>query len=101
MSARQQSSTDYPITFLMVLSIDHLTGATGKTPTVTLSKNGGAFGAAAGAVSEVGNGIYALTGNATDRNTLGELRIHATATGCDPVDMVVDVTTGNPFASAS
>jgi len=101
MSARQLSSTSYPITFLLVLSIDHITGATGKTPTVTLSKNGGSFGAATGAVSEIANGIYALAGNATDRNTLGELRIHVTATGCDPVDMVVDVTTGDPFASAS
>jgi hypothetical protein len=101
MSARQQNSTSYPITFLLVTSIDHITGATGKTPTVTLSKNGGAFGAAAGLVSEIANGIYALAGNATDRNTLGELRLHVTATGCDPVDMAVDITTGDPFASAS
>lgn len=101
MSARKLSSTTYPINFLMVLSIDHLTGAVSKSPTVTLSKNGGAFGAAAGAVTEVANGIYSLAGNATDRNALGELWLHATATGCDPVDVKVDILTDDPFAAGT
>lgn len=96
---RQLSSTAYPIEFLMVLSIDHITAATGKTVTVTISKNGAAFGASAGAITEIANGLYAYAGNATDRNTLGPLAIHATATGCDPVDFIVPITTIDPFAA--
>lgn len=95
--ARKQNSTGRPITFLLVSSTDHVTPQTGKSPTVTLSKDGGAFGAAAGAVSEVGNGIYALAGNATDRNTLGELVLRATATGCDDVLMPVVIVAADPF----
>ncbi len=69
----QQSTTAYHIVFLMVQSADHVTGLTGAAPTVTLSKNAGAFGAAAGAVTEIANGWYKLAANATDNNTLGAL----------------------------
>ncbi len=86
---RKQSSTAHPIDILMVLSSDHLTGATGKTVSVTLSKDGGAFAAASGAVTEVGNGHYSLAGHATDRGTLGELVIRATASGCDDTDIKI------------
>lgn len=86
MNERAQASTTYPITFFMADATDHITGKTGLTPTVTLSKNGAAFGAAAGAVSEIGNGWYALAGNATDRGTLGELAVHAEAAGADAFD---------------
>lgn len=100
MRQRAQSSTSYPLQFLLVLSSDHITGATGKTPTITISKNGGAFGAAAGAVTEIANGVYSLAGNATDRNTLGELWAHITATGCDTVDMLLcEVVTVDVFAA--
>ena len=93
---RQQSTTTYPLAFFMALSIDHLTGATGKTVTVTLSKNGAAFGAASGAVTEIGNGWYSIA-NATDFNTLGQLLIHATATGCDPFDGTLEIVAYDPF----
>lgn len=99
MKARQVSSTSYPINFLMVDSTDHITGLTGLSPTVTLSKNGGAFGAPVGAVSEIANGWYSLAGNATDRNTLGELLIHVTATGADPVDEKYAIVTQDLFAA--
>lgn len=100
MRNRAQSSTTYPNQFLMVLSIDHISPATGKTPTVTLSKNGAAYGAAAGAVTEIANGVYSLAGNATDRNTLGELWAHIAATGCDPVDMLLcDIVTVDVFGN--
>lgn len=70
----------------MVANSDHITPVTGITPTVTLSKNGAAFGAAAGAVTEVANGVYCVAGNATDTNTLGPLWLHATGTGADATD---------------
>lgn len=101
MGARQINTTNYPIVFPMVDSTDGITGETGLTPVVTISKNGGAFGAAAGAVVEVGNGLYRLEGNATDRNTLGELAIHATGTGAKPFDAKLYIVTHNPFDIAT
>lgn len=95
---RKVSSTTYPIVFMMVDSTDHITGETGLTPTVTISKNGGSYGAAAGAVSEIANGIYALAGNATDRNTLGELWVHADGgAGVDKSDFKVDIVSHDPY----
>ena len=96
---RQKSTTTYPINFLMVDATDHVTGKTGLTPTVTLSKNGAAFAAAAGAVTEISSGWYSLAGNATDRNTLGELLVHATATGADPFDIQYAIVDYDPFAA--
>jgi hypothetical protein len=70
---------------------DHRTGKTGLSPTVVLSKNGGAFASPAGAVTEVANGWYKIAGNATDCNTIGPLILHADGTGADPTDMRWDV----------
>lgn len=85
----QQSTTQAPLLFLMVLSSDHLSPATGLAPTVTLSKAGGAFAACAGAVTEIANGWYKVAGNATDTNTLGPLALHATVATADASDLVV------------
>lgn len=87
----QQSSTGTPLLFLLVLQSDHISPATGLggTPTVTLSKNGAAFAAPAGAISEISNGFYQVAGNATDTATFGPLYLHATGTGTDPTDLVV------------
>ena len=68
------------IVFLLVNSDDGLTGATGKTPAATVSKNGAAFGAVAGAVSEIGSGWYKVSLSATETNTDGPLAIDITAT---------------------
>lgn len=100
MRQRQQSTTTYPIPFFLAQATDHLTGLTGQTPSVTISKNGGAFGPAAGAVSEVGNGWYVLAGNATDRATLGALLIHAEAAGADDYDMDYYIVRYDPFQTA-
>lgn len=97
MGGRQQNSTSYPVLFFMADETDLVTGETGLSPTVTISKNQGAFGAASGSVAEVGGGWYALAGNATDRNTLGELAIHATATGAAAADVKVDIVSHDPF----
>ena len=84
---------------LMIDSTDHITGKTGLSPTVTLSKDGGAFAGISGSVTEVSSGWYKLALNTTDTNTLGDLAIHSTATGADPtdiVDMVVSLLPGDP-----
>lgn len=84
----KQSATAVNLRFLLVLTSDHITGATGITPTVTISKNGAAFAAPSGAVTEISGGWYKIAGNATDTNTLGPIDIHATGTGCDPTDVM-------------
>jgi hypothetical protein len=99
MNQRKQGGTTYPITLFMADADDHITGLTGLTPTVTLSKNGAAFGAALGAVAEISNGWYTLAGNATDRDTLGELLVHATAANADPFDGRYEIIAIDPFAA--
>lgn len=85
------ATTTSPLLFLMVQSADHITALTGASPTVTISKNGGAFGSPSGAVSELANGWYKVAGNATDNATVGPLLLHATAASGDPTDMVYEV----------
>ena len=98
----QQNQSTYPITFgPIILSSDHISSATGKTVTVVISKNGGAFASPSGAVSEVGNGIYQIAANATDSNTLGTLQVYVTATGCDPYNDSGQVVAYNPYASTN
>jgi len=92
----QQNATSTTLDFLLVLASDHITGATGKTVTVTLCKSGGAFAASAGSVTEKGNGWYAYTPTAVEINTVGPLLLHATASACDPRDDTFYVTNYNP-----
>lgn len=54
--------------FTMVLSSDHVTGATGLTVTATRSLDGAAFGACANAVAEIANGVYKIDLAAGDLN---------------------------------
>ena len=72
------------LVFLLVSSVDDKTALTGATPTVTLSKAGGAFAAATNAASEISAGFYKVALTATETNTTGALAIIATATGADP-----------------
>jgi hypothetical protein len=90
------AQTARPLLFKLYLSSDHVSGATGKTPTVVLSKNGAAFAAPAGAVTELANGWYKVAGNATDSNALGPLVLYATAADCDPCDEVYEVVAFDP-----
>lgn len=87
----QKSTAVYDIPFLMVLASDHVSPATGLAPTVTLRKNGGSFGAAAGAVTEIANGWYSLAGDAGDSDTLGGLVLHAEAATADNADDLHEV----------
>jgi hypothetical protein len=86
----QLSSSGTPLLFFLTAVSDHLTGLTGASPTVTLSKNGSTtFGSPAGAVSEMGSGWYKVAPNATDTNTLGPLALHASSSLSDACDMIV------------
>jgi hypothetical protein len=90
-----------PIPFFMADSTDHITGKTGLTPLVGLSKNGGSFMTATGTVTSIGMGWYKLTPTVTDTGTLGPLALHATATGADPCDVLHEVVVHpvNPIGS--
>lgn len=101
MTTFKKNQTTYPLMFHMVLAADHVTPATGLSPTVTISKNGAAFAAPAGAVAEVGAGWYKVVPNAADFNTLGPLVVHATAVTADPTDSVNEVNTGLVDLSAT
>lgn len=81
------------VAILMVDSADHVTPKTGLTPTVTISKNGAAFGALDGSatVTERTLGWYDVYLTAADTDTLGDLVLHAAATGADPSDRLVVV----------
>ena len=81
----KQSATDKIIPFLMVSSTDH----NGLSPTVEISKNGGAFASPAGSTSEIGHGWYKLTPNAADTNTLGSLILNASSAGEDLAGLTV------------
>lgn len=69
-------------TFLLIDATDGYTEETGISPTVTVSKNGAAFGALTGtpAVSEIGNGWYKVTVAAADM--VNTVILRATGAGC-------------------
>jgi len=86
-----------PIVFFLTSSSDHVTGLTGATPTVTISKNGAAYASPAGTASEIGNGYYKLVPSGADVTTNGVFLLHATATGADPCDVSAQVVAFNPY----
>ena len=96
MRKRKQNSVGYPIGIFMVDGVNHVTGKTGLSLTVEISKNGGAFAPPSGVVTELGFGWYSLDGNADDRSVLGELKIHAEANGADPFDTTVEIVKYDP-----
>jgi hypothetical protein len=71
------ANTTRPLLFRMVLSTDHASPATGKSPTVRLSKNGSAF-------------------SGSDANTPGVLTLYATAADSDPVWVEYEVVRYDP-----
>ena len=81
-----QNNSTIPLPFLMTLNTDHITGATGRTPTVTIRNALGAFLPPNGAVSETGGGWYSLSPAPADASVPGPLILHAVANGCDPSD---------------
>ena len=95
----QQGSAQQVLIFRLVLSSDHVSPAIGLSPTVTLSKNGGTYNSAAGTVTEIGNGLYKLLGNAADRDTLGPLILKATAGTADIEHVIFQVVGYDPMTS--
>lgn len=69
-------------TFPMILSSDHVTGATGKTVTAQRSLDGAAFASCANAVTEISAGVYKITLAAADLNA-DTVMLKFTAADCD------------------
>ena len=86
-----------PVPFFLTSASDHITGLTGATATVTISKNGAAFAAPAGAVTEIGNGWYNFDPAGADTAANGVFLLHATASGGDPADVKAQVVAFNPY----
>ena len=91
-----KAATSYSRKFRMVLNTDHVTGATGKTVTVMLSKGPGAAGTtAAGPVTELDStnlpGLYQVALTTVDTAITGDLGFDCTATGCDHTSFVEQV----------
>lgn len=74
--------------FVMRLTSDHVTGATGKTVTATRSLDGAAFASCANSVSEVANGVYKISLAAGDLNG-DTVTLRFTATACDDTIIVI------------
>src|SRR5688500_10576958 len=75
-----QGNTTEALVFTMALAGVPVPGL---VPLVNLSKNGFAFAAPAGAVTEIGLCSYRVTPDAADFDTLGPLILHAQAVGAD------------------
>jgi hypothetical protein len=88
-----KQSTVFTRLFSMKSSTDGRTPKTGAAPVVNLSKAGAAFGAAAGAVSEIANGFYKVVLTTVDTNTAGDLGFYITGTAADPTSFVDQVET--------
>ena len=80
-------------------STDHVTGLTGATLTITLSKDGAAFASISPTVTERGNGWYNIALTTSHTNTVGDLVLRATAASADPIDLREQVVEGLPAAN--
>lgn len=87
-----KQSTAANVMVFMTDSADHVAGKTGLTLTITASKDGVAFASISPTVTERGSGWYNLALTTAHTDTLGDLALHATATGADPTDLLCRVT---------
>lgn len=78
--------------FKMIDSSDHISLKTGADPVVNLNKDAGSWAAAAGTVTEIGNGWYSIALTTADTDTLGDLGFYITGTGADDTDFCDQVT---------
>lgn len=79
---------EWTCVFVMKLSADHITPATGKTVTVQVSKDGGAFATSTNSASEISNGWYKVVLTATEMNA-SLIAVKATETDCDQTNIGV------------
>jgi hypothetical protein len=94
-------STARNLMVFLTSATDHVTGLTGATLALTLSKNGAAFASISPTVTERGNGWYSIALTAANTDTLGDFVLRATAAGADPIDLREQVYASLPGASVT
>ena len=82
MSAYYKTATAGTYVFFLVQTASRPDGLTGASPSVTISKNGGAFAAVAATPAEIGNGFYSVVISATEFDARS-VAIRATAASAD------------------
>ncbi len=87
----QKNAAFNDLMFLMVDETDHATPETGLTVTGQVSKDAAAFGAVAGSIAEISNGIYAIDATAADMNA-DLLTFRFSATGADDTFITIKTT---------
>lgn len=92
-------NTTSSINVFMRSSSDHASAAIGASLNLSISKAGSAFASVSRTINELGSGVYAITLTTSDTDTLGELMILATATGCDNSIIVATVSPGYSTSS--
>lgn len=80
---RIKKSTEKKFVFFMSDATDNETGETGLTPTITVSKDGGAFASATNSAAEIANGWYSITLTTAETNTVGPIILKATGSGAN------------------
>ena len=83
MTAQLTKDASYTYTFLLVDADDDETAEESKSPTVEISKAGGAFATSTNAATEISDGWYKVTLTASELDTAGDFIIIASATGTD------------------
>ena len=101
MNLLKLNDTTKVIPIFMADSSTPTAGKTGLTVSVRLAKNGAAFGAAAGTVTELEGGNYILTPSSGDTGTLGPLNVRATASGALDFNTVKQVVAFDPYAASN
>lgn len=81
-SAVKKNTAFTAFPFFLVQNSDHVSPATGKTPSGFVSKDGGAFVALTNSPAEIGNGWYKVTLTAAELNA-DVVILRFTATGAD------------------
>lgn len=92
-------STARNLMVFLTASSDHVTGLTGATLSVSISKDGAAFASISPTVTERGNGWYNIALTTAHTDTTGDLVLRATASGADPIDLREQVVEGLPAAN--
>lgn len=72
----------------MLLSTSDGSPLTGATPSVTISKDGGAFASATNSPAEIGNGYYYVDLTSAETTVTNNVIVRATASGAQPTAVV-------------
>lgn len=100
-------STNVSVTVLIIDSADHLTGKTGLSAGLTIyaTKAAGTPATITPTVTELdatnAKGLYKLALTTSHTDTLGELQLHITGSGMDPLDVKWEVATYLPGEAAT